>query len=232
MSRFDSPVAGDEFHIALATTRCAKNIFWYLILVALLGQLTAFVLVDFVGLLNASSPEATSQPATQPATQPAIKAATESDETAEMWAVVLNWTLPTGRFVALVGCLLLVLTLMFAVKLALHGQTGGVAGLIGAFYWSLILLVLLIPWQQVLPGSTLLAGAMHNLSELRIGRTRASGGSVLATLLYYARFLAMPILTLCVLLVVAGRWNKGYRIARGVEVDEVGPVEPAPAEKI
>ena len=232
MQRFDSPVAGDEFHLALATTRCAKNVFWCLILVALLGQLTAFVLVDFVGLLNASPAAATSQPASQPASRPIVTPATPSDETAEMWSVVLNWTLPAGRFIALLSCLLLVLTLMFAVKLALQGQTGGVAGLIAAFYWSLILLALLIPWQQVLPGSTLVAGAMHNLGELQLGRARASGGSVLATLLYYVRFLAMPILTLCVLLIVAGRWNKGFRIARGVEVNEVEPVEPIPAEKI
>ena len=150
-----------------------------------------------------------------------------ADESAETWRVVLRWTLPAGKFVALASALLLVLTLMFAVKLALHGQTGGVAGLMSAFFWSLVLLVLLVPWQQALPGSSALAGATHNLGDLvaASAEARAADASAMDVLFFYGRFIVYPVLALLLLLIVGAKWGRGYRAARGIEVAEVSEVQ-------
>ena len=222
MQRSDSPVAGDEFQQALATVRSAKNVFWWLILLALLVQLTAFVLVQFGGVIRGSTamPEVAA-PATVPAEKATTQLAPITDESAETWRLALGWLLPAGKFVALASVLLLVLTLMFAVKLALQAQTGGVAGLIGAFFWSLLLLVVLIPWQQALPASTVLAGATHNLGDLVTASKQADDAGVMTVLLFYGRFLAYPVLALLLLWIVAAKWGRGYRAARGIEVATV-----------
>ncbi len=221
MQRLNNTVADDELGQALATIRCAKNLFWWLIVLAILVQLTAFVMVHFVGFLDA--PAAASQPTSQPV----------ANQTAKTFEIVLGWALPAGRFIALVLCLLLVLTLLLAVKLALHGQTGGVAGFLSAFFWSLVLLMVLIPWQQVLPGSTFVSGATHNLGELLGARAEAAAAdaSLATVVLYYAKFLAFPALALALLVIVCRKFSRGYRAACGVEIKPLDVVLE-PTEKM
>jgi hypothetical protein len=240
MQRFDSSVAGEEYRQALASVRCARNVFWWLILAAIVVQLVGFVLVRFAGVVDgseamrearatAAGPAAQPAPAPVPAptTAPAEPAAA-ADASADAWAALLGWVLPLGKFVALASGVLLVLTVMFAVKLVLLGQTGGVGGLMSAFFWSLLLLVFLIPWQQALPESALLAGALHNLGDL-VDATAAAGGEagLLARIAYYSRFAAYPLIVVLLWLVVGLKFARGCRRAMGVEVAEVSQVEPA-----
>ncbi len=128
--------------------------------------------------------------------------------------LVLKYGLPASRFAALVLGLMLVLMVMFAVKLSLVERVGGVAGFMSAFNWSLILLMMLIPWRPILD-SSLSCGALFTFSELMqadaaLGQTPV----MLDQIFFYARFLGYPGLALLVCLIVQAKFSRGYAVAK------------------
>jgi hypothetical protein len=183
-----------EYAEAFDSVRLAKNIFWLLIAAAIVVQLASFVLVQFVGVVEGANQI--------PGTDEPVASATG-------WYHALHWVLPAVKFIALASGLLLVLTLMFAVKLSLLERMGGVAGLMSAFFWSLVLFVLVVPWQDVLVDS-FASGALYSLGDLVASRNQMDhqwGG----TILHYARFVAYPVVTVLVWVVVQLKFARGYR---------------------
>lgn len=190
----------------------------------------------------AAEPPADAEAAAQPAEDtapPAKDTKHESEpggnEAAELWYVTLTWLLPGSKFVLVVATSILVVILMFATLLAINARASGVAGIVSAALWSLLLLAIITPWQQVL-NTTVACGATFNFGELIarsqaiIQRWGASGPSLLEQILYYARFLAYPALALLVWLVILLKFARGYgrmlRVALGEE-DET----PAPSDE-
>ncbi len=213
MEQLRTHVAGDQYQEAFASVRAAKIWFWWLILAAVVIQITGFILVRYAGVIDKAP--AVTQAAEPKAAPPAIApAADEQAEAADMWYQTLNWILPATKFIALAAGMLLILTTMFSVKLSLLGRTGGVAGFMGAFFWSILLWVFLIPWQQALHTSVA-TGALFNIGEL-IEKTRPIlwGGepaSALERMFYYVRFLAYPLFVILLQLIVQAKFARGYR---------------------
>ncbi|GAH70287.1 unnamed protein product, partial [marine sediment metagenome] len=201
-----------EYADALRSARLAKNIFWWAILVMIAVQLFGFCMVRFVGVIDAAPQLATNDRIFVKDTyeQPA-------QDRARAWYDVLHWLMPASKFLALATALLLSLSLLFAVKLSLLGRLGGVAGLVGAFFWSLVLLALVIPWQQVPRESSFASGALCNLGYLNrwTKDVQPSWGAEnvpwLTYVLYYARFIALPVVTVLVALIVQGKFARGFR---------------------
>jgi len=151
-----------------------------------------------------SPPAKTHAPKT-PTTKPREAGSQEPKLTkAEKWRIALRWSLPAAKFIAMVTALLLTLTILFAVGLSLVGRLGGMAGLMSAFFWSLILFVMVVPWQQVLAKRTLACGALFNLGELLTRRAEWGGPEAPwpETVLYYGRFVAYPGVGLLIWLIV------------------------------
>jgi hypothetical protein len=218
MEQIHSQVAEEPYRAAFATVRAAKNWFWWLVLAAVVVQLGAFVAVRFAGVVDQAGPiakiVADRQAGDRPGRPVATAPAAEASGTAELWHQVLHWVLPGTKFLAVAAGALLALTLLVGTMLALTGRTGGVAGLTSALFWSLVLLAALIPWQQVL-GGPFVSGAMHNFGELR-DRTAevtwgAQGVGPATRVLYYARFVAYPLLAVVLALVVQAKFARGYR---------------------
>ena len=130
---------------------------------------------------------------------------------AEKWRSALGWALPAAKFVATVSGMLLALTILFAVGLSLVGRLGGTAGLMSAFFWSLVLFMMVVPWQQVLAKSTLACGALYNLGDLLAGRARWAGPDATwqRSALFYGRFVAYPSVALLVWLIVHVKFVRG-----------------------
>jgi Na+-transporting methylmalonyl-CoA/oxaloacetate decarboxylase gamma subunit len=222
MEQIQGPVESDEFRGALATARFAKNVFMWLIFLALVIQFSGFVAVRSGAI----------EPAEPAATQPATAPAAETQDNA--WHAVYGWALPTTKFIALAAGMLLALTLLLSVKLSLLGRTGGVDGFLGAFFWSLVLWVFLIPWQQALAGSSFACGALYNLGELQdeTRRVTAEDASFFQRVLYYLRFIAYPVLVFLLWLLVHAKFARGYRrVTLGVQKAEVSGLE-VPGEKM
>jgi len=164
--------------------------------------------------------------AATPASRPAEPKLTK----AQKWHVALKWSLPAAKFLAMVAAGLLFLTIFFAVGLSLIGRLGGMAGLISAFFWALILSVMVVPWQQVLSDRTLACGALFNLGELLQGRSRwgVADATWQQTTLYYGRFVAYPSVALLIWLVVHVKFVRaGLRMHFPHAVAPAGVTHPA-----
>lgn len=244
-----------EFLTAMRSIKAAKNVFLLLALLGLLVQIAAFVAVRWGGVIDdsqtvtglhgepaarkASTPEndpavpdeasepqpaATTAPASAP--RPAEPATPDGDEMAEVWVVMLTWVLPGSKFMTLAATAILAAILMFATMLAINARESGVAGIVSAALWSLLLLAMVTPWQQAL-NSSIACGATYNFGELikasrdMIPRWGAPKPDTLETILYYARFLAYPGLAVLVWLVVQVKFARGFgrmmRVALGEE---------------
>ncbi len=226
MEQYRTPQGGEDYLQAIGSVRCAKNCFVLVILLSLVIQLVGVVLVRYVDVAQLAKQEAT--PAAKEA-EATTKPAAKVDEEAEVseaprgfWYTVLQWALPTTKFTAMAASLLLALALLLAIKLALLERTGGVAALVSAFFWSLLLAMFLIPWQQALPGSAFLRGATFNMGDLVADTRRLYDTSSWGTkLLYYARFMAYPIFAGLLTLIVQAKFGRGYRrMTLGVDVSE------------
>ncbi len=236
--------AGDYID-AMRSVRCAKNITWLLIFVALALQIGAFITMQFTTMLDPiktpaaasfapPAAEATPAPATVPATAPAAvvrattqPAAANAADQARMIEGVLYWALPIAKMAAPLLALLLSLTLLLGVLMILAGRLGGARGMVSAFFWSLILLVLLVPWQAMLPGATIW-GVFSDLGEMEahVARFKAAwGGHETAILTHYLRFLALPGLALLVWLIAGLKFACGYR---KMTASTALPAVPAP----
>lgn len=167
-----------------------------------------------------ASATATSASELLPATQPAGTTAAEPARKpflslgASEWDTIINWAMSASKFVAMISSVLLVFTLLLTMDLSLLGRLGGAAGFVSAFFWSLLLLVMLIPWHEVIHMS-LACGATHNLGELQADIQNIQGISTKtfswALAAFYCRFLAYPGIALAILLLVQGKFAKGYR---------------------
>ena len=226
---------------AFKTIRAGKNVFLLLTLLAILAVLASVILVRFANVLepvrSAAIADAAVQPATgkkeitpvatlpAAATSPTTMAAASSckpsrlvdpaDESKRtLWYQILGGALWASRLLGPISCTLLIVALFFAATQSLVARGGGTSEFISAFFWALLLLAILIPWQQVLPQSYS-AGATMRISELLIN-TRTANGELCAPSSiflswYYARFLGLPIIALLVWIVVAVRTGRGFK---------------------
>ena len=217
MSADYTTAESQQYLDALKTIRAAKNWFWGLVFLAVVIQLGSFAVVRFAGVIDKAAmvQRLQSEKVDKPANQ-SEKGKDESlnNTSAEVWYETLAWVLPTGKFVAMVAGLLLILTMLLAVEVSLVGKTGGAGKFTSAFFWSLLLWAMLIPWQQVGTfRSTFACGALCNLQDLIENTAKVTWGTknvpILTQIFYYARFVAYPILVILVSAVVQLRFARG-----------------------
>lgn len=90
------------------------------------------------------------------------------------------------NFFVLTGTVLYSLTLLMCLKISLTGRLGGLNHISRAFFISLFLLVLVFPWQRLLPG--VLIGSMWTPGELLCGGWDKANASAFWKVLFYLRF--------------------------------------------
>lgn len=106
------------------------------------------------------------------------------------------------------ACVLYGLTTYIALSVSIRGRLGGLAHISRAFYFSLVALILLLPWQIVL--APIILGTLYTPSELADSCTTLNG-STLDTALFYLRFTgtwAMVFLVLVLAQWRSFRWTK------------------------
>ncbi len=132
--------------------------------------------------------------------------------TAEQFA----WMIRLVNAVLVLTASLYCLTLMFSLKVSMHGRLGGINHISRAFFLSLLMLVLLLPWQMVFGG--VVTGAIYTSAELTSWRAEKTGDT-LALTLYYLRFSGYGVLIFLLLLFSqyrSLRWAKA--ILRRLEI--------------
>ncbi len=104
--------------------------------------------------------------------------------------------------------ILYALTLFCGLTVSLGGRIGGQNHISRAFYLSLIMLVLLLPWQTIL--GSMAPGAIYTAPELAKW-CRADAGGMLDTVLLYLRFTGYWALVVAVILLAqlrSFRWSR------------------------
>jgi len=169
--------------------------------------------VEPAGPVHVVSPYVIELAATEPATEPADKAATTqpSQKTRQPrqpmnCTKILQWVLPTTKFIGFVASILLAVSVLLGVNVAIIGQRQGVDKLVSAFFWSLLLVAMLTPWQQIMPGS-FASGALYNLGDLR--KYYFTGKETFDQVMLYGRLAVYPGAALLVTLIVLAKFCCG-----------------------
>ena len=153
-------------------------------------------------------------PTTRPA--PAIAEPAKDKLNALVWKAVMTWVLHATKVLTPIVTLVLLISIMLSVFMSLLGRLGRISGFVGAFFWTVVLLALVTPWQDILAGR-FAGGAMYDLQELtaETGRVLRRWGAPepmgLDEHLYYARFVGLPAIALLIWLVVALKYAWGCK---------------------
>lgn len=194
-----------DYADAMITARRAKRLIVLLLLLPLLVQLAMFFLIRY-GVVIVAGDAST----TQPADTSLINK--------------LHYFFSLSMFAGLALSLVLSLVLLLIVNIMLVGRLIGIKSVINAYFWSLVAIVLLFPWQAFLgnlgqEATFRLGGVLCTWSEL----VNASQGATFASeplnfaILKWARFVGFPLLAVIILLVIEIKSNRGMRQALGEE---------------
>lgn len=165
---------------------------------------------DLIVPLEENQPK---QPAEKPteAGETAGKQTSESVRRGFMFGIKfkhLAWFIRFVNFVVVLVAVLYCLTILFILKVSLLGRLGGIDHICRAFFLSLVMVVLLLPWQIVFGG--VVAGAIYTAGELASCSAAETGGIFEATL-YYLRFTGYWVLVMLLLIFSQSRscrWTK------------------------
>lgn len=133
-------------------------------------------------------------------------------------------------WLGLVFSLLMSLTLAFITLVMLNGRTVGVTNVAKAFLYSLLLLLLMIPWQAILTHPTLkggpwrVPGALYTWPELLLNVPEFQGGA--ADWLGWVRFVVWPAVALLLLLIVTFGSGRGIKSALGEDLPDLDDERP------
>ena len=113
------------------------------------------------------------------------------------------------NFVLIISATLYCLILLMSIKISLCGRLGGLAHISHAFFTSLFVLVILLPWQALFPG--IVVGAVFTPAELFAGRVYENLPTVIGNILFYLRFPGMGLLAVVSLFIAQSRSAKWTR---------------------
>jgi hypothetical protein len=242
-----------DYSDALITARRAKNVLVLLILLMLLGQIALFFTAKYTNYIPVkSAPAATPAGATTeaavnadaknlvadamsmiPTTAPTDAASTSSNLPPTAIEVMQYFVGLTGFFGITLSIVLAIVLLLLTI-IMLVGRLIGVARVTSAFIWSLLLIVLLFPWQAFLADAHFasdfkIPGVLFTWVELvkfaKVGVDGASPG-IETLILHWARFVVFPVATVVITLLIQFKSSRGLREALG-EVDAVAAVPTA-----
>lgn len=128
----------------------------------------------------------------------------------------VNWVIRLCNFVLILAGIVYCLTMLFSIKISLIGRLGGINHICRAFFLSLVMLVLLLPWQNFF--DSIVMGAIYTPDELARRCTAESTG-IFSTIFYYLRFTGLWVLVVLLLVfsqLRSSRWTKA--ILRRLEV--------------
>jgi hypothetical protein len=229
-----------DYADALLTSRRFKNVLVLILVLMLVAMLAIFFVAEYTNVIVQHAPAASAtvdvqvQPATVPVTGPEVVPALTAVEAAApapgepLWRLALQYLVGIINFLGIVLSIVLSFVLLLIVMIMLVGRLIGVARLTSALIWSLIIVLLLFPWQAFLHNAAFEAtfkipGVLYTWSELVRDAGFHEGDSVPQLILKWARYVGFPVLALILLLVVQVKSNRGLRQA-------LGEAEPAVEE--
>ena len=206
-----------DYADAILVARRAKNWLFLLLLVVLLGQIALFFVARNTNALDSIYSPATTQP------------------TGGRTLDALKYLIALCGFAGLGASLVLSAVMMLLVKIMLTGRTLGVARVTSAFVWSIVLLVLLFPWQAILANPTVTAqpdamakdfklpGVLYTWAEFSnpVSGAKFNSDRVDENILRWARFVGFPVVATMILLSIQVKSSKGIKAALGEDLSAI-----------
>jgi hypothetical protein len=128
----------------------------------------------------------------------------------------LSWLIRVVNAVLILTATLFCLSMLFSLKVSMLGRLGGINHISRAFFLSLLMLILLLPWQRIFGGMAL--GAMYTPDEL-VKWNSIQNKDIFEQVLYYLRFSGYWLLVFLLLIlsqIRSVRWGKA--ILRRLEI--------------
>ncbi len=128
----------------------------------------------------------------------------------------LSWAIRLANGLLILSAILYCLSMLFSLKVSLIGRLGGINHISRAFFLSLIMVILLLPWQIVFDG--IIPGVIYTPYEL-VKQPFAEQSSIFAITIHYLRFTGYWLLAVLFLIFAqlrSGRWTKS--VLRRLEV--------------
>ncbi len=200
----ESIATAADYADALLVARTARNWVFTLLLVMLVAQVGLFFTYRYSHALD---------PAVLSATRPAVAADAPS---------VVHYGVALFGFASLVLTVVLSLDILLILHVMLIGRLIGVSHVTKAWLASVVLALLLFPWQAFLNNANLSAtefripGVIFTWEEL-VKYARFATGDFSVAALRWARFVVFPVLAMVLLFVIQSRASRGLRLALGEE---------------
>ena len=131
---------------------------------------------------------------------------------------LLSWVITFVNAVLLLAATLYFLTILFSLKISLIGRLGGISHISRAFFLSLVVLILLVPWQLAFGLGTSVVGVIYTPCELVKWKTTELT-DIFGIVLYYLRFCGYWVLVVLLFIfsqIRCARWTRA--ILRRLEV--------------
>ncbi|MBN2560754.1 MAG: hypothetical protein JXQ75_07485 [Phycisphaerae bacterium] len=190
---------------ALDVLRHAKNVFFWLAVVAVVLHAVSWVIATYTDALEPLSPVAGDHDGG--AGFEAVPTEAELNA-ARRWELAIESALVLGGFVGRASALVLTGVFLLAMLVSLSVRLGGATNLAKACVWSLVALAMLVPWLHA-PEEVVGAGsAFYGLDELN--RAAVSEPGTAGGLLSAVRFLVCPILVAVFLFIALVRFHTAY----------------------
>ncbi len=120
----------------------------------------------------------------------------------------LCWTIHFVNGLLILAAVLYCLSMLFSLKISLIGRLGGINHISRAFFLSLIMVILLLPWQVVFDG--IIAGMIFTPCEL-VRKCSAEISGIFAITFHYLRFTGYWLLVMLLLILShlrSSKWTK------------------------
>jgi hypothetical protein len=120
----------------------------------------------------------------------------------------IRWTIRLINGLLVLVAVLYCLSMLFSLKISLIGRLGGINHISRAFFLSLVMVILLLPWQIVFDG--VIAGMIFTPSEL-VSKCSAEISGIFAITFHYLRFTGYWLLVMLLLIfshLRSAKWTK------------------------
>ncbi len=203
---------------AMRAISSARGLFLLLLILSLLLHVGVYCCSRWTGIFAPTQAAADEIASPAPPVAPGtidLEEAAQEDFASIYYAVRL--VMPLAEFVGQLSCGALVLCYLLAANVALSGRLGGVRGSISAFFWMVVVLALLFPWDRWLGdvrGQVQVPGVYVTFEEVTDLPDDLADRTVVGQALHYARFLGYPLLAFVIIMIGDRRYAKGYRLAQ------------------
>ena len=116
------------------------------------------------------------------------------------------WSIRTLNFIIIPTSILFFLSMLFCLKISIVGRFGGINHIARAFFLSLILMVMLLPWQMFF--NNIFTSVLFTPAEILREYAAVSDTDTAGVVLYYLRFSAYWLLAVLLLIFAQAKSSK------------------------